>query len=339
MTERVDLLEQVAEKSAEAGRLGVWALSPAAVGRFGPEFPMHDAFDPRLDIQYSSVVAERYWSHLYALWKDSSWADHAFVHGPAVSRRLKESDAQVPSWEAVHKASFEQSEKHPVCAGELMVEGPLYWEDLAATTFIDPQDFFAANPSVSRDRLPAGARAWLRLERFPESSDLAAVLQKALLRDSIRAAEVRLALEKRRKGIPDPATHDAQVYRVKSGDYLGRIATAHGLRVRDIQKWNSLKGDRIRIGQELLLYLRKDRKKPKEDEIAETSPPAQQIDPREKKREAEYYEIKSGDTLWSIARSYPGVSADDLMRWNGIDERIQEGQVILLLPPKDRSSH
>ena len=77
----------------------------------------------------------------------------------------------------------------------------------------------------------------------------------------------------------------------------------------------------------------------KEDEIAETSPPAQQIDPREKKREAEYYEIKSGDTLWSIARSYPGVSADDLMRWNGIDERIQEGQVILLFPPKDRSSH
>ena len=339
LTKRADLLQQVEEKIDEPGRSGVWALSQAAVARFGPEFPMHEVFDPRQDLHYSSVVAERYWLHLHSLWKDSGWADHAFVYGPAVSRRLQESDVQLPMLEVDNKVSFEQLDKLQAYAGELMVEGPLYWEDLAATTFRDPQDFFAANPSVSLDRLPSGAKAWLRLERFPESSDLSAVVQKALLRDSIQAAEVRLALEKRRKGIPDPATHDAEVYKVKSGDYLGRIASVHGLRVRDIQKWNSLKGDRIRIGQELLLYLRKDRKKPEAAEVVDSSPPAQQIDPREKDREAKYYEIKSGDTLWSIAQSYPGVSADDLMRWNGIDERIQEGQVILLLPPKDPSSN
>ena len=339
LTERADLLQQVEEKIDEPGRSGVWALSQAAVARFGPEYPMNEVFDPRLDPYYSSVVAERYWLHLHSLWKDSGWADHAFVHGPATSRRLQRSGVQLPPLEASSKVSFEQSEKLPVYAGELMVEGPLYWEDLAATTFMDPQDFFAANPSVSQRRLPPKAKAWLRLERFPESSDLNAFVQKAWLRDSIQAVEVRIALEKKRKGIPDPATHDAEVYKVKSGDYLGRIASVYGLRVRDIQKWNSLKGDRIRMGQELLLYLRKDRKRPEEAEVVDPSPPAQKIDPGEKDREAKYYEIKSGDTLWSIAQSYPGISADDLMRWNGIDERIHEGQVILLLPPKKPSSN
>jgi membrane-bound lytic murein transglycosylase D len=44
------------------------------------------------------------------------------------------------------------------------------------------------------------------------------------------------------------------------------------------------------------------------------------------------YTIKSGDSLWLIGQKYK-VSDKDIMEWNGIDERIQPGQKIIIYLP------
>lgn len=49
------------------------------------------------------------------------------------------------------------------------------------------------------------------------------------------------------------------VHKVKSGDYLGKIARKYRVRVKDIKEWNGLKSDRIKTGQRLVLYVRPDR--------------------------------------------------------------------------------
>jgi membrane-bound lytic murein transglycosylase D len=130
------------------------------------------------------------------------------------------------------------------------------------------------------------------------------------------------------------------IYRVKSGDVLGSIARRFGVSVKELKKWNSLKSDRINIGQELTVYIDTGRsvaevKTPKE--VSRALDPKAKVRSDEEDRKEEYYEIQSGDTLWSIARNYPGVSADDIMRWNGIDENIKIGQVVLVLPPSSDS--
>ena len=51
------------------------------------------------------------------------------------------------------------------------------------------------------------------------------------------------------------------VYRVVSGDFLGKIANNYGVNVSDIKKWNKLKDDRLNIGQRLVLFPRKFPKK------------------------------------------------------------------------------
>lgn len=48
------------------------------------------------------------------------------------------------------------------------------------------------------------------------------------------------------------------VHRVKSGEYLGKIASRYGCSVSKIRQWNNLKNDNIRVGQRLILYVRPD---------------------------------------------------------------------------------
>jgi membrane-bound lytic murein transglycosylase D len=103
-------------------------------------------------------------------------------------------------------------------------------------------------------------------------------------------------------------------YTVKKGDALGLIADKHGVSISDLKNWNSLRKDMIYIGQKLVIFSESGNHKTESDAQEET------------KSESVIYTVKSGDTLWTIAQKYPGVSADDIMEWNEIDEDIRPGQ-------------
>ncbi|MFM1931977.1 MAG: hypothetical protein RL226_1280, partial [Bacteroidota bacterium] len=38
------------------------------------------------------------------------------------------------------------------------------------------------------------------------------------------------------------------------------------------------------------------------------------------------YTVRPGDSLWTIAKKFPGVSAEDIMEFNNIDDDIRPGQ-------------
>ncbi|MBL0317112.1 MAG: LysM peptidoglycan-binding domain-containing protein [Flavobacteriales bacterium] len=42
------------------------------------------------------------------------------------------------------------------------------------------------------------------------------------------------------------------------------------------------------------------------------------------------YTVKSGDSLWTIARKYPGVTEKDIMKWNKCSENIKPGQKLII---------
>ena len=74
----------------------------------------------------------------------------------------------------------------------------------------------------------------------------------------IYAHFIKLDSEKR-KNYPKYSEQDERVvHRVKSGEYLGKIARRYGCSVKKIQQWNNLKNDNIRVGQRLVLYVRAD---------------------------------------------------------------------------------
>ena len=96
------------------------------------------------------------------------------------------------------------------------------------------------------------------------------------------------------------------VYKVQSGDYLGKIAELYEVTVGEIQSWNELNSTRINIGQELIIYT-----------------------PDSDTTKYFVYKVKEGDSLGSIAKKFPGVTVDSLKQLNP-NQPIKPGQLLKL---------
>ena len=138
-----------------------------------------------------------------------------------------------------------------------------------------------------------------------------------------------------KKGIPDPKNSQAIIYTVRSGDVLGKIAQNYDVKVSSIKNWNNLHSDRINIGQELVVYIPKDEKLKSFEKPLEEEPSEINIgNPEEGKGRPKIYTVKQGESLWLIARKFPGVSAENIMKWNGINDKIKAGQKLKIYKAK-----
>jgi membrane-bound lytic murein transglycosylase D len=136
--------------------------------------------------------------------------------------------------------------------------------------------------------------------------------------------------------VPD-ASKNKTIYKVKSGDNLGYIATLYNVKVSDIQKWNNINGTKINVGQNLIIYVSASKANAykninvmssfqKEKIIEKNTLTEEEIDTLPDEKKWHIYIVKSGDNLFNIAKKYPGVSADKIMENNSITEEIQPGQ-------------
>ena len=140
------------------------------------------------------------------------------------------------------------------------------------------------------------------------------------------------------KKIKDGGDGERIVYKVKNGDYLGRIASKYRVSVAQIKRWNNLKSNNIRVGQRLVIY--RGGKAPAsvsssssaaKPSTAKSSTAQQSTSKPIVSSSGNYviYTVKSGDSFYSIAKNYPGVSAQNIMDYNGIDSsKIRPGMKI-----------
>ncbi|PHR73195.1 MAG: lytic transglycosylase [Lutibacter sp.] len=118
---------------------------------------------------------------------------------------------------------------------------------------------------------------------------------------------------KREKQLPQYVESNDRVrYKVRSGDYLGKIANKFGVSVSSLKRWNGLRSNRLKIGQRLTVYPRKST-----SSTASTKTSKQTKKPLPK---GEYttYTVKSGDSLWTISKKFSNVSIQNLKDWNDI---------------------
>ncbi len=120
------------------------------------------------------------------------------------------------------------------------------------------------------------------------------------------------------------------IYTVKSGDNLTYIAGWYAVDVSEIRSWNKLSGNTIRAGQKLVVY-KPANEAPRYTALAGMSFADKQhtqgkgvtasSTPGSTPNATLIYRVKSGDTLWSIARAHPGNSIDSIARLNGMTAR------------------
>ena len=147
------------------------------------------------------------------------------------------------------------------------------------------------------------------------------------------------------KKIKDGGDGERIVYRVKSGDYLGKIASRYGTTVAKIKKWNNLKSNNIRVGQRLILYrggrvpastgsssnaAKSTSAKSGTTAKSSTAVKSTQSSGQKIPEGTPYtvYTVKDGESLYLIAKKFPGVSAQNIMDFNGIGSNIKPGMKI-----------
>lgn len=205
--------------------------------------------------------------------------------------------------------------------------GSVLLEDLAAAADLPLRVIEENNPHLLRDVLPKGASIY-GLGIALTAMDALAMVE----RQESYTANLKTQYEKRRKQVlsfmPDPTTHSASTYVVRSGDYLGRISSRTGASVSDIRKWNKLKGNTIYPGQKLTVWMPKGKEvQPEKVAVAPKKEEKKELATKSTEHSSFLtYEVKPGDTLWSIAQKFPGVSADNLKSYNKMDALIKAGE-------------
>ncbi|WP_300654710.1 LysM peptidoglycan-binding domain-containing protein [Pseudomonas sp.] len=112
-------------------------------------------------------------------------------------------------------------------------------------------------------------------------------------------------------------TTKPRTYRVKNGDNLWQIAKTHQISVKDVKRWNNIKGNSLRAGQALALY----------DAQATTKT---STGPR---GGVTYYKVRKGDSLYVIAKRFK-IEMQHLQRWNPrTGSTIKPGQTLTLRLP------
>ena len=99
---------------------------------------------------------------------------------------------------------------------------------------------------------------------------------------------------------PTQPSDTSNIYTVKSGDSLYSIARKYNVTVNDLINYNNLKSNVLSIGQQIRIPS-------STTNVGETS--------------SNIYTVKSGDSLYSIARKY-NVTVNDLMKYNNLTSNL-----------------
>ncbi len=138
------------------------------------------------------------------------------------------------------------------------------------------------------------------------------------------------------KKAPATSSVKPKYHIVKKGEYLSKIAAKYKVSVNDLTAWNKLKSKNLMVGQKLRIN---SPTVPVNSEIAkaDTNIKAPVKVPAEGNitEKLVYYTVQSGDTLWSIAEKYEGITVNQIREWNNIkaEEKLKVGQKIKVIIP------
>ena len=324
---------------SRVGATGLWQFMFSTGRLFGLEVSSY--VDERSEPLMATEAAAKYLSSLYKSLGDWDLALAAYNSGPGnVSKAIRRSGGKTNYWNIRHHLPretagyvpaflatmyiFEYAEEHGfkssgprypyIATDTVRVKKMISLEQVAAVTNMDLVELEFLNPSYKLGIIPV-----VKDENYVLRLPVDAV-GKFVSNEEAIYAYATAEFNKREKPLPQLFEQSDRIrYRVRSGDYLGKIAKRYGVSVSKIKRWNGLRSNNLRIGQRLTIYPRK-LGSSNSSGNKKTTPVAVS---------GKTYTVKSGDSLWSISQKFPGITVEQLKKWNDISStKLKPGMTL-----------
>jgi len=224
----------------------------------------------------------------------------------------------------------------PVVTDTISINQALHFKQVAEMLNVKVDYLRTLNPQYRKDLVPSGNTYDLRLA-MNHASNFAALEDSiyAYKRDSYFVNGKTTIKPEYTQYSPDTPKNKATVYyTVRSGDAIGLIADWYDVRTSDLRYWNNVRRNTIRVGQKLKVYVPKNKTEYYGRINSMTYANKQKLSSNSVSSNAnrkpkvngpidanyEYYTVRSGDNLWSIAKKYTGISNKDIMKLNDLSE-------------------
>ncbi|GAB4514690.1 MAG: hypothetical protein Tsb004_23040 [Allomuricauda sp.] len=317
---------------SRVGAKGLWQFMYSTGKMYGLDVSSY--VDERHDPIMATKAASKYLSRLYDIFGDWDLALAAYNSGPGnVNKAIRRSGGYENYWNIrpflpretagylpaflatmyifeyaeEHGLQYKKAERPYFETDTIHVKNLITFDQISKLVDISKEELEMLNPAYKLNIIPKveGKNYALRL---PTSK-----IGKFVANEEEIYAFVKKELDSLEKPLPSMITAQDQIrYRVKSGDYLGKIAERYGVGVSQIKRWNGLRSNNLRVGQRLTIF-------PRKPYVAErSSKGSASKSSNTVAKGAKIHTVQSGDSLWTISKKYPGVTIENLREWNGI---------------------
>ena len=340
--------------TSRAGAKGIWQFMYATGRSYGLEITSY--VDERMDVEKSMDAAARYLADAYRIFGDWALAMSSYNCGAGnVSKAIRRAGGSMDYWDiypylpretrgyvpafvgVMYAMTYHQEYGiepqdvgMPAATDTFEIRKNLHFRQISDVVGVPIEEIETLNPQYFNNIIPGDNHSYiLRLPSSWTGAFLAAEPDSlyGYKRDSLLSSRVI-------RDVQNSGSKAAQgriAYRVRSGDYLGKIAGRYGVSVSQLKRWNNLRSSNIRAGQTLYIY----GASPKAAAAAAASQQSSSSSSSGRTYTiGSYYTVKSGDSLYNIAKLYPGVSAENIKEANGLkSDRIRPGQELKIPLP------
>ena len=331
---------------SRAGAKGMWQFMYATAKMYGLHI---DSFvDERLDPVKSADAAARYLQDAYEIFGDWNLAIASYNCGAGnVNKAIRRSGSRafwdiwpylpretrgyVPAFVGALYA-MEYHKEHgikpaavqmPAHVDTFKINKMLHLKQVSELTGAPLEELKNLNPQYRHEIIPGNDREYIL--RLPYTYTNAFIEHE----DSVYRHKADVYFNPTTiKRIKEGGDGERIVHKVKSGEYLGKIATKYRVSVNQIKKWNNLKSNNIRVGQRLVIY--RGGKGPVSTASSSSSTVSKGSTTAASNgssgSSASYHTVRSGDTLSGIATKY-GTTVTRIKELNGLtSNNIKVGQ-------------
>ena len=263
--------------TSKVGATGLWQLMFYTAIENG--LVMNSYVDERMDPVKSTKAAVRYLKKLFDIHKDWDLAVASYNAGPrtiskAISRSggyqnywnirpflPKETANYIPSFFATmyvleyakeHGINIDNNSNYFFRTDSVFISQKVSMHQISTALNVTEQKLMDLNPSYLHKIVPVveGQKNYIYI---PDS-----LVAKFLDREKEIYELAKKEFESREKPLPSLFSINSKVvYKIKYGDFLGKIANRFGVTVSQIKKWNNLKTDQIIENQKIIIFPKK----------------------------------------------------------------------------------